>query len=160
MSFAAATTQRLNGVPWVPATCLRLSVLQARDGLLVVPWAILAIAVTQRENGVPFSPATCLRLILAQYLPVRLGLGRGRSRRARLGRPERIGVLVLAGVVRAGRGGAGAVAPPAWPSPCDGVAAAIGGGGVTGVRGRPRIGGTRRRAPGPARRAGRRSRRW
>jgi hypothetical protein len=60
-SLVAATTQRLYGVPFWPATCFLLNVLHAVVGL-ALPVATLAIAVTHWLKGVPFCPATCLLL--------------------------------------------------------------------------------------------------
>src|SRR3954470_20360622 len=70
-SLAAATTHLLYGVPFWPATCFLLRVLQAVVGLgrLV---ATLAIAVTPWLKGVPFWPATCFLLWPWQFLPYAL----------------------------------------------------------------------------------------
>src|SRR5947207_8724681 len=70
-SLAAATTQRLYGVPFWPATCFLLSALQAVVGL-ALPVATLAIAVTHWLKGVPFWPATCFLLSFWQFLPYAL----------------------------------------------------------------------------------------
>jgi hypothetical protein len=56
-SFAPAETQRLYGVPGLPATCFLLSVAQAAFGDEVDPPASLAIAVTHLLKGVPGTPA-------------------------------------------------------------------------------------------------------
>ena len=61
-SFAPPETQRLNGVPDVPATCFLLSVAHATLGEFVAPLASLAIAVTHLLKGVPGVPATCVLL--------------------------------------------------------------------------------------------------
>ncbi len=62
-SWAAATTQRENGVPFSPFTCLWLIPLQAwRCGVTESSVAAFAIAVTHWLNGVPGWPATCFLL--------------------------------------------------------------------------------------------------
>jgi hypothetical protein len=53
-SFAAPTTQRENGVPFSPLTCLWLIALQTCFGASVSSWAIFAIVATHWLNGVPF----------------------------------------------------------------------------------------------------------
>ena len=70
-SLAAATTHLLYGVPFWPATCFLLSVLQAVVGLVWLV-ATLAIAVTHWLKGVPFWPATCFLLWPWQCLPYAL----------------------------------------------------------------------------------------
>ena len=59
-SSAAATRQRLYGVPCSPATCLLL--IDAHAFVGECPCAAFAIAVTHRLNGVPDWPATCFLL--------------------------------------------------------------------------------------------------
>src|SRR3954462_9958141 len=67
-SLAAATTHLLYGVPFWPATCFLLRLLQAVVGLVWLV-ATLAIAVTHWLKGVPFWPATCFLLWPWQCLP-------------------------------------------------------------------------------------------
>ena len=83
-SLAAATTQRLYGVPFWPATCFLLAPCRPSSGCL--PVATLAIAVTHRLKGVPFWPVTCFLLWPWHCLPYALALARRwRSARRRLG---------------------------------------------------------------------------